>query len=200
MKIGSDDRKKLIAAGSFGVLAVGYLLYTLLGTGSGADAPPPAPATVTVRTSTASQPVTAVVHSAPSNLDPTLHPEGMLLAESLVYSGSGRNIFLSPGAAAQQQLAAVKIPKAIASPRFIPPTSASSGPPPLPPIELRFFGTATRPDGKRQAFFLRGDDVLIASQGDVVGRRYRVGAITATAAEVTDLTNNNTQRLPMSAQ
>ena len=34
MKVGSEDRNKLIAAGSFGVLAVGYLLYTLLGTGS----------------------------------------------------------------------------------------------------------------------------------------------------------------------
>ncbi len=199
MKIGSDDRKKLIAAGTFGVLAVGYLLYTLLGTGSGTDAPPPAPVAITVRTPAVSQPASTTVRSAPSNLDPTLHPEGMLLAESLVYSGSGRNIFLSPGAAAQQ-LAAVKIPKAMASPRYIPPTTASNGTPPLPTIELRFFGTATRADGKRQAFFLRGEDVLIASQGDVVGRRYRVGAITATAAEVTDLTNNNTQRLPMSAQ
>ena len=38
MKIGAEDRKKLIAAGSFGVLAIGYLVYTLVGTG-GSDAP-----------------------------------------------------------------------------------------------------------------------------------------------------------------
>ncbi len=198
MKVGSEDRNKLIAAGSFGVLAVGYLLYTLFGGGSTSDAPPAAPVVTTIRTPSVNRPVAAPVPSQPSRLDPTLHPEGMLLAESLVYSGSGRNIFLAPGAAQQQ--AAVKIPKPIASPRFVPPTSANTGPPPLPPIELRFFGTATRADGKRQAFFLRGDDVLIASQGDVVGRRYRVGAIATSSVEVTDLTNNNTQRLPMSAQ
>ena len=198
MKIGSEDRNKLIAAGSFGVLAVGYLLYTLLGTGGSTDAPPPPPVVTTVRTPATSQPTPA--RSTQARLDPTLHPEGMLLAESLVYSGSGRNIFLSPGAAAQQQAAAVKIPKPIASPRYIPPTTANNGPPPLPPIELRFFGTSTGRDGKRQAFFLRGEDVLIASQGDVVARRYRVGPITASTAEVTDLTINNTQRLPMSAQ
>lgn len=199
MKIGSEDRNKLIAAGSFGVLALGYLLYTLLGSGS-TDAPPPAPIVTTVRVPAASQPTPSPARSAPSRLDPTLHPEGMQLAESLVYSGSGRNVFLSSAAAAQQQAAAVKIPRPIASPRYVPPTTISTGPPPLPPIELRFFGTATSRDGKRQAFFLRGDDVLIASQGDVVGRRYRVGPITASAVDVTDLTNNNTQRLPMSTQ
>ena len=199
MKIGSEDRNKLIAAGGFGVLAVGYLLYTFFGGSSSSDAPPPAPVVTTVRTPALSQTPPASAHSESARLDPTLHPEGMLLAESLVYSGSGRNIFLSPAAAAQQQ-AAVKIPKAVASPRYVPPTIANTGPPPLPPIELRFFGTSTRPDGKRQAFFLRGDDVLIASQGDVVGRRYRVGVIATTSVEVTDLTNNNTQRLPMSTQ
>lgn len=199
MKVGSEDRNKLIVAGSFGVLAVSYLLYTLFGGSGSSDAPPPVPVVTTVRTTPASQPATVPAHSTPSRLDPTLHPEGMLLAESLIYSGSGRNIFLPPGVAAQQA-AAINIPKPIASPRYTPPTPVSTGPPPLPPIELRFFGTATSRDGKRQAFFLRGEDVLIASQGDVVGRRYRVGTITPSAVEVTDLVNNNTQRLPMSSQ
>ncbi len=94
------------------------------------------------------------------------------------------------------------IPKVIASPRnqqaYQPPVN--QGPPPLPPIDLRFFGTATKGDGSRQAFFLKGDDVFLASAGDVVSRRYKVGAIGATSVEVTDLTNNNTQRLPLTSQ
>ena len=199
MKMGTEDRKKLIAAGSFGVLALGYLIYTLAGS-SGTDAPPTA--TSSSVTTSAAAPVrtispVATAHSTPSRLDPSLHPEGMLLTESLVYTGAGRNIFLAPGAAAEVA-AAPKIPVPVASPRFVPPVN--TGPAPPPPIDLRFFGTATRRDGARQAFLLHGDDVFVASTGDVVSRRYRVGAISLTSVEVTDLTNSNTQRLTMSPQ
>lgn len=197
MKIGTEDRKKLIAAGSFGVLAVGYLIYTLAGSG-GTDAPPaPAAAATSVAPVRSVSPV-ATARGVPSRLDPSLHPEGMLLTESLVYTGSGRNIFLAPGASAEIA-ATAKIPVPVASPRFEAPVVAS-GPAPPPPIDLRFFGTATRRDGARQAFLLRGDDVFIAATGDVVSRRYRVGAISLTSVEVTDLTNSNTQRLTMSPQ
>ncbi len=199
MKIGAEDRKKLIAAGSFGVLAIGYLIYTFVGSSGGGSEPasPAAPASsVNVPAVNANRTVT---RSTSSRLDPELHPEGMVLTESLVYSGGGRNIFQSVSAAAAS--APVKIPKAIASARYQPPAAVVNNlPPPAPPIELRFFGTAMRQDGKRQAFFLRGDDVLLASQGDVVSRRYRVGAVSANSVEVTDLTNNNTQRIPMSSQ
>ncbi len=201
MKAGTEDRKKLIAAGSFGVLAVGYLLYTLLGSSGSPDvsASPPVTIVTTARPAPpSSQPAASVNRQAFSRLDPTLHPEGMLLTESLVYFGSGRNIFLPPGAASAQ---AVVIPRPLASARYVPPSAiASTTAPSLPPIDLRFFGTSTSRDGKRQAFLLRGDDVFIASQGDVVSRRYRVGSISASAVEVTDLSSNNTQRLPMSSQ
>ena len=199
IKIGADDRKKLIAASAFGVLAVGYLVYTFAGS-SGTEAPVAtiAPAAAVGEAPARTVSPVATVRSMPSRLDPSLHPEGMLLTESLVYAGSGRNIFLPPGAVAA--VAAVpKIPSPAASPRFVPPV-VNSGPAPPPPIDLRFFGTATRHDGVRQAFLLRGDDVFVASTGDVVSRRYRVGTISLTSVEVTDLTNSNTQRLTMSPQ
>ena len=198
MKIGAEDRSKLILAGSFGVLALAYLVYTLAGTWGSSDAAP-APAVANSRTA-----VTNTVNSAAtgrpisSHLDPALHPEGMLLTESLVYAGSGRNIFLAPGTQVDVA-AATKIPTPIATARYVPPVGRT-GPPPPPPIDLRFFGTATRRDGKRQAFLLRGEDVFVASPGDIVSRRYRVDTITQTSVEVTDLTNNNTQRLTMSPQ
>lgn len=197
MKIGAEDRNKLIAAGSFGVLALGYLIYTLAGTGGSSDTSN-APVVTTSRpavTNTVS-PV-ATVRSVPSHLDPALHPEGMLLTESLVYSGSGRNIFLAPGT--QVEVAATRMPTPLASARYVPPIG-NTGPPPPPPIDLRFFGTATLHGGKREAFLLRGEDVFVASPGDIVSRRYRIDTITLTAVEVTDLTNNNKQRLTMSPQ
>jgi hypothetical protein len=199
MKIGSEDRKKLIAASVFGVLALGYLVWTLVGSSGGASSPD---------TSTAPVPVVAVrsrgtaatptAHLPSSKLDPSLHPEGMLLAEALPYTGTGRNIFLPPDVAAAQEAAA--IPKPVQTARYVPPAPAYTGPPPPPPINLKFFGTATRRDGTKKAFLLEGEDVFVASPGDIVSRRYKVGAISANAVEVTDMANNNTQRLPMAPQ
>ena len=197
MKIGTEDRKKLIAAGSFGVLAVGYLIYTLAGSGE-TDTPPAASAVTSAAPPARTITPVATTRTISSRLDPSLHPEGMLLTESLVYTGSGRNIFLAPGTSAEIA-ATPNIPVPTTSPRFEAPVIAS-GPAPPPPIDLRFFGTATRRDGARQAFLLRGDDVFVATTGDVVSRRYRVGAISLTSVEVTDLTNSNTQRLTMSPQ
>ena len=193
MKIGSEDKKKLIVAGLLGVLAVGLVGYNFVGGGSDAPTPPIPTATTAVRTTP--NPVARVSRTA---TDPSLHLEGMELTEQVLYTGSGRNIF----AATSTPLVPVVIPKPITSPRIqiVTPAQGYSGPPPLPPIELRFFGTATRADGTRQAFFLKGDDVFLASQGDVVSRRYKVGGIGATSVEITDLTNNNTQRLPLSPQ
>lgn len=194
MKIGSEDRKKLILAGSLGVLALGTILYEFAG-GSDAPAPASAPPPVLRSNGTAASPVTARVSR--SALDPTLHPEGMLAAEAVVYTGSGRNIF----SGILEQTARVDIPKPIAPARVnTPPPAAYTGPQAPPPIDLRFFGTAQRQGGKRQAFFLRGDDVFLAGEGEIVSRRYRVGTIAATSVQVTDLTNNSTQTLPLLAQ
>lgn len=203
MKVGSEDKKKLIAAGIFGVFALGYLGYTFIG-GSSSDAPSAPPPTVTqtappVSTNAVSPAAQATARVTPSKLDPTLHPEGMLLTESLVYGGKGRNIFAPPGTpSAETKLAS--IPKPIATPRFVPQAPVNTGPPPPPPINLRYFGNATRKDGVRQAFLLQGEDVFIAGKGDIVSRRYKIGEVSAHDVEVTDLTNNNTQHLPLIMQ
>jgi hypothetical protein len=49
----------------------------------------------------------------------------------------------------------------------------------------------------RQAFLLQGDDVFLASAGDIVARRYKIVSIAANSIQVEDLTNNNTQTLPL---
>ena len=194
MKVGSEDRNKLIAAGALGAVALGVVIYNFVGSSNDAPTTPAAPAVVATSRPTPN-PVARVSRTA---TDPSLHPESMELTEQLLYTGSGRNIFAANSAPVVKAV----IPKAIASPRnqqaYVP--AVNQGPPPLPPIDLRFFGTATKSDGSRQAFFLKGDDVFLASAGDVVSRRYKVGAIGATSVEVTDLTNNNTQRLPLTSQ
>lgn len=118
----------------------------------------------------------------------------MLVTESLVYSGSGRNVFSLTSAP-------VEIPKAIAAARpkgpVAPVYAAPAGPAPPPPIDLKFFGTATSGNGTRQAFLLHGEDVFLASAGDVVQRRYKVISIAANSIVIEDLANNNRQTLPL---
>jgi len=191
MNLGTQNRKQLILAGSLGSIALSAVLYTFIGN-SVPDTAPATPPPV-LKSTTPSPAATRVSSSA---LDPTLHPEAMELTEQLVYSGSGRNIF----ALHSEPPPRVFIPVPVVGPRTPPNSIATpsySGP---PPIDLRFFGTATRENGSRQAFLLQGDNVFLASEGDVVGRRYKIGSIAATSVEVTDLTNANQQRLPLAMQ
>jgi hypothetical protein len=215
MKIGAQDKDKIIRYGviSGGLLVVVIYGYLQLRT---PDAPPPMVAPVVTTSSTVKATSSATV--APSSpgvvpksaqtagaakvattaaqYDPTLHMEAMLVTESLVYSGSGRNIFSASSTPVE-----VNIPKPIAPVRpigvVLPVYTPPTGPPPLPPIDLKFFGTATKADGSRQAFLLHGDDVFLAATGSIVQRRYKIGTIGANSVEVEDLTNNNKQNLPL---
>jgi hypothetical protein len=136
-----------------------------------------------------------------SSLDPTLDQAAMLRTESLVYSGSGRNIFSS------SYTAELAIPSATAHvrhhptpPVYVPPTTPPpppTCPPSCPPINLKFFGTATRSNGLRQAFLLSGEDVYLASVGDIVARKYKIISIGTSNIQVEDLQNKNTQTLPL---
>jgi hypothetical protein len=71
------------------------------------------------------------------------------------------------------------------------------GPPPPPPINLKYFGTAVRVNGRKQAFLLQGEDVYLASEGDIVARKYRIVTIGANNIQVEDLVNKDTQTLPL---
>jgi hypothetical protein len=125
-----------------------------------------------------------------ASLDPTLHPELMAGAEALEYSGAGRNIF-------SMMSTPVEIPKVIAQVRpNVPQPVIAQGPPPPPAIDLKFFGYEAN-NGVKKAFLLKGDDVFIASEGDVVDHHYKVVKISPLSIQVTDLLYNNTQTLPL---
>jgi hypothetical protein len=208
MRIGTEDKKKLTVLAVVGVfgIAAGVWIYSQLST---PDAPPAA-APVVVTGPTAPAATKPAVRSVPAGnavggaaknvgttsaqLDPTLRMGPMLVTESLVYSGNGRNIF-------SMTSAPIDIPKPIASVRpkgpVVPVYMPPPGPPPPPPIDLKFFGTATSADGKRRAFLLKGEDVFLASDGDIVQRRYKIVTISANSVLVEDMANNNRQTLPL---
>ncbi len=194
----TDQQKKVALGGGFAVVAAAVLWYQLSDS-FGTPAPPPAPVITTVGTPSAgasrtNSPTVRHAGTTAADLDPTLRMGPMLVTESLVYSGTGRSIF--SGASAP-----VALPKPIAPPRpkvvAQTPVYVPQGPPPPPPIDLKFFGTATTAKGGRQAFLLRGEDVFMASAGDIVQRRYKVISIAANSITVEDLVNSNRQTLPL---
>ena len=212
MKIGVEDKKKLLIAAvmvPLALIAVVYLYISVFTT----DTPKPAtvataeahPATTTPITTPALTPATTSatplrpagaaakqIATTSGQLDPTLHTEAMEASEALIYTGNGRNIF----SANSMPVAMVK-PIAPARPVRGPVVPAVYVPPPPPPIELKFFGTETMPNGERRAFLLHGEDVFIAAAGDIVNRRYRIGHILANSVEVEDMATNNKQMLPL---
>jgi hypothetical protein len=199
LKIGSEDRKKVIIAAVLGIVVLGLavnMLWSVFG-GSPAPAPAvtPAPQSTATRTnrSTANEHAAAKIPGIGASLDPTLHPELMAQAESLEYSGRGRNIFSQFSAPAQiEQVKAPTRPSQMQQQQQI-----AQGPPPPPPIDLKFFGYEADKAGARKAFLLHGDDVFIASEGDVVDHRYRVLKIAPFNVQVEDIPYRNAQGLPL---
>ncbi len=217
MKIGTEDKKKLILAGIAGFVLIIAAYYAYSSAFGGTPTPPPqAPVIVDVTpkgmggssaNSAATRPVATSATSAPAavkvatlnhGLDPTLHMGPMIAAESLVYTGTGRNIFAAgPTAAEIAQITQAKF-DARPKPQPVAQQPVNTGPPPPPVINLKFFGVATQ-DGRKRALLLSGEDVFLASTGDVVDRRYKITSVSATSITVQDMPNNNTQTLPLLA-
>ncbi|MGA7522586.1 MAG: hypothetical protein WBW84_08885 [Acidobacteriaceae bacterium] len=192
MKTGLDNKRNVTIMAILLVVLIATSVYFVRSVfvGGGTTAVTPAPAA-----SAQPAPGPGGEHAAqkiPSlaKLDPTLHPEVMAGAESLEYTGSGRNIF-------SMNSAPVKIEKPIGPVRPTEQTEIAKGPPPPPPIDLKFFGYEAE-GGAKKAFLLHNDDVFIASEGDVVDHHYKIVKINPLSIQVTDLLYNNTQTLPLS--
>ena len=121
------------------------------------------------------------------SLDPTLQLARLRFAESVLYTGLGRNIFR-----VDPKPVAAKSP-----PAQLPEPPAPALQPAAPPIALRFFGFVTMLEVPRKGFFGDGDAVFVASEGEIVDRRYRILKIEASSVEVEDLIENSTHKLSL---
>ncbi|MFZ1919102.1 MAG: hypothetical protein WAU58_16125 [Terriglobales bacterium] len=194
MKLGTENRKQLIALAVLGGIALLSLAYQFW-PASTETASAPAQA----NPSTAAHPAmrrTASGKMVPitePRLDPTLDLNLLAQSEDIKYAGNGRNIFVAgslptidkpkrTGATDKNQQAEIRMPPPV---------------PPPPPINLKFFGFANKPGEAKRVFLVQGEDVFIAGEGDIVDRRYRVLHITNTAVEMEDVLNNNRQSIPL---
>jgi hypothetical protein len=195
MKLGTENRNKLIIAVVLMVVAVGLIaqwLFSSGGTSSAASISPSAlstpvgPATPAKKINRGNKPV-----KTERSLDPTLRLDLLNTSEGTKYEGKGRNIFRAEAEVIPQP----KFP-VIKSHMPMPPPEPQ-GPPPPPPIPLRFYGFASRPGEPKKIFLSQGDDVFIAGEGDIVDRRYKILQISPTSVEVEDVLTNNRQSLPL---
>ena len=216
LQMGNAGKGKLALVGAlivFAVGGVGYELYNQFSTSSGTPvrpaamtAPTPAATGLNATRATARQgaqkPAAGGGEATKLNnpgIDPTIHFSLLAQSESVEYAGTGRNIFSADSAP-------INIPSPIAPVRPGPggqPSIVQNLPPPRPQppaIDLKYFGFSEGKDKSMVAFFSHGDDIFMATTGQIVDHRYKVGAIKPTGVEVTDMSYNNTQTLNLIAQ
>jgi len=195
LKLGTENKGKVIAAVVLGAIVISLVIWDINRIFFGSPSAPPsaAPAaTASAPPSTSGNGNAMRIPVSLSKLDPTLHPELMDQAESIRYTGSGRNIF-SMNSAPPANIEAVKGPVRPAQKQI---ATGPVGPPPPPPIDLQFFGYEAH-GSIRKAFLLQGTNIFIASPGDIVAHRYKIVKILPFSIEVTDLLYNHTQSLPL---
>lgn len=72
-------------------------------------------------------------------------------------------------------------------------------PAPLPPVRVpaEFFGTATRHSGRKVAFFLDGEDVIVVAEGDPFLGNYRLIHIGNDSADVEEMSSGRHTTVPL---
>jgi hypothetical protein len=141
----------------------------------------------------------------PTAIDPRLRLDLLAKVQAVEVGPAERNLFQFGAAAAP---AVREPPKILPKPpaeiareqaKLAPP--GPPAPPPPPPITLKYYGyTAHRADGNKRAFFLDGEEIFVAAEGELVKRRYKVVRIGVNSVVVEDTQFNNTQTLPLAEE
>lgn len=199
MKVGAENRTKVILAIALGVVLL-IVIATQMGgwfggASSSAAAPPVARGTSATedlparRTGGRARTAATKKDTAARSMDPSLRLDLLKASEDTKYEGTGRNIFR----------VFVEPPHIVKNPVLDQPPVAQGPalPPPPPPINLTFYGFATPTGGTKRIFLAQGEDVFIAKEGDIVDRRYKVVRISQNAVEILDVLSNNRQSIPL---
>jgi hypothetical protein len=222
MKLGAENKK---AAYFLAVLLVvlGYVFYSSVLSGPSSSAPtvrveaPPTGEDAVEAAQTARAQIAARAHDEflpavhrrgskppdPNTVDPTIHTELLAKLDEVPPAGGGRDLF-SFGKPAPvldkgpEPIVRVKW-DVVGPPVIKPPVKAgpASAPPP-PPINLKYYGIVTTlANGKKTAFFMDGDEILLETEGVTFKGRYRLVRIGVNSAVVEDIQYKHEQTLPL---
>jgi len=143
-----------------------------------------------------------------SRIDPALKLNLLAQLQNLPLEGGERSLF-EFGAASKPKtptptVAPVKPITPLPSSET-PETSGVPATPPkpvVPPIPLKYYGyvsesRAVAPGVAKRAFFLDGEDIVVAGENDVIRNRFKIIRIGVNSAVVEDTTSKNQQTLPL---
>ena len=224
--IGADP-KKLVILGALLVIA-GYFYFSSGESGPTVSASPSTAAAVSEIQRSASRPIAksrsveglnstpkefkpSIPKSVdPSNVDPTLHLNELAKLREVGLEGGTRSLFEIGAAPPPAEIAKLKDPAPIKPAEiFVGPKQPPPPPPPppdpkAPPIPLKFYGFVNRnkSGSDKRAFFMDGEDIVIATEGDMIKKRYKIIRIGINSATVEDtqFKSNNQQTLPLEAE
>jgi hypothetical protein len=179
VKLGTENKKKTIVAVGLMIVAIAVVVYQF----TGHESTEPQTATP----AGAAKPVKKTPVLMAHSLDPTLRFDLLKSSEDVTYKGTGRDIFRS-------EAPPPDIPKPNPAPMPMPQT-----PPPPPPIPLKFYGYEGGKGGANRIFLIKGEDIFLAKEGDIVDRRYKIVHVGPASVEVQDVLTNNTQTIPLTA-
>jgi hypothetical protein len=142
-----------------------------------------------------------------ANIDPTLRLDLIAKLKTVGVEAGSRSIF-EVSAAPPEEIKAGKEPEKIPIKRlFVGPIQPKPIEPPAepkaPPIPLKFYGFVNKTKvGDKRAFFLDGEEIVIAAEGDMIKKRYKIVRIGVNSAVVedTEFKSNNQQTLPLEAE
>jgi hypothetical protein len=141
-----------------------------------------------------------------NSIDPTLHMDLLAKLKDVKVEGGGRSIFafgVEPAPAAAQlgvkEPGKIQVQAKFIGPKQPPPPPPPPPPPTAPPIPLKFYGFVNQTKaGVKRAFFLDGEDIIMAAEGQMVKNRYKIVRIGVNSAVVEDTQfENHQQTLPL---
>lgn len=194
MKLGAENRKQVIVLAVLGVFALVLIGRIVFGVGE--PTPTASAPNALDATPIPSRPAQRIrlkskrLAEAPHSIDPSLRYDWLKASEDTKYEGNGRNIFRVQA----------EIPEPLKNAALDQEKAAQQGPPlppPPPPITLKFYGFASKPGEPKRVFLSQGEDLFIASEGEIVDRRYKVLHISPMSVEIEDVLNNNRQSIPL---
>jgi hypothetical protein len=138
----------------------------------------------------------------PTALDPTLRVDLLAKLKQVTLSGGDRSLFdFSQPPAPKVETPAPKIlPTKPVVAEAEKPAEPAKPPepvkPPPPPIPLKFYGFVAGSESRR-AFFIQGEEIYVAAEGELVQKRYKIVRIGVNSAVVEDTEHKHQQTLPL---
>lgn len=140
-----------------------------------------------------------------SRIDPALKLNLLAELQTLPLEGGERSVFefgAPPKPKTPTPIVAPVKPLTAPPPSDVPPVPIAPPKPVIPPIPLKFFGYVSdsrgvAPGAAKRAFFLDGEDIVVAGENDIIHNRFKIIRIGVNSAVVEDTTNKNQQTLPL---